>query len=315
MNVVIKDSSIKTIGGFCVSVVSEGNCFRYTNKFHYSQFKGRIEITNTPKTIPIISNPINDTYSYAWYGNPNGVMFYFYEAKLGLIYSPLNISPVETIPEISFTDFSKRLDGYGLKMPIQVGSTEDEELLIDFSYELYKFGQYQRCIEKICSIGHRIKLTSKVFFQANYLLGCCYKELGIATESESISRAVGFLEKSKEHFDKLSFDYEPEYSVLINKGIALNYLGYMTTELERKRECFENSVSDFSSAILLDDKTVLPYQNRAAANYELLRYCTNTDQQKQLIHKIIQDCENSLLIDKNLQVAASLKMKVLSMLA
>ncbi len=315
MNIVIRDSSIKTVGGFCVSAVSEGNCFRYTNKLYYSQSKGRIEITNTPKTIPIISNPINDTYSYAWYGNQDGFMFYFYEANLGLIFSPLDISPVEIIPEISFTDFSKRLDGYGLKMPIQIGSTEDEELLIDFSYELYKSAQYQRCIDKICSIGHGIKLPPKIFFQANYLLGCCYKELGIATESESILRAVELLKKSKEHFDKLSFDYEPEYSVLINRGIALNYLGYMTTELERKRECFENSVSDFSSAILLDDKKVIPYQNRAAANYELLRYCTNTDQQKQLIHKIIQDCEYSLVIDKDLQMAASLKMQVLSMLA
>ncbi|VFQ46724.1 hypothetical protein [Desulfoluna butyratoxydans] len=315
MNMVISDSNIKTVGGYCISVVLEGGLFRYVNRHYFSQFKGRIKLSTTPTTIPLVSYPANDTYSYTWTGDENGFAFYFYEAKLGLVYLPLRIYPVKTSTQVGFDDFDKQLSQYNLKLPVRISSTCEEETLIEFSYELYKEAQYQRCIDKISSLGQRIKVNPKVYFQANYLLGCCYKELGIENEKQNITEAIKLLEKSNEYFNILTMHYEPEFSVLINKGIASNYLGYMTEKLSFKKAYFENAVNDFTLSIALDSKKTIPYQNRAAANYELLRFCQSKQDLSELAGQIVEDCDLALHIDQNLQLAANLKMHVLAMLA
>ncbi|WP_232604703.1 hypothetical protein [Photobacterium carnosum] len=110
-------------------------------------------------------------------------------------------------------------------------------------------------------------------------------------------------------------DYQPDFSVLTNKGTAFNYLGYMTDNLEEKKIYFNNAVSNYAVALTLDDQNVLPYQNRAAANYELLRYCKNQAGFSKLITLIIEDCDKALLLDNSIQIAANLRMHVQSIRA
>ncbi|MGR6859958.1 hypothetical protein ACU5EH_06200 [Aliivibrio salmonicida] len=313
MNKVISDSNVKTVGGFCIAALSDNGLFRYTSKHSFSQFKGHIKLSNVPTTIPILLNPVNDTYSYGWTGSQYGFALYFYEAKLGLIYLPLKINPVEVCSEVNLDFFDQILMKYNLKMPLRIDTKSEEEKLIDFSYELYLHLQYQRCIDKISLLEN--SSIPKVFFQSNYLLGCCYKELGIKTESENITIAIEYLKKSIEYFDKLSLDYQPDFSVLTNKGTAFNYLGYMTDNLEEKKIYFNNAVSNYAVALTLDDQNALPYQNRAAANYELLRYCKNQAGFSKLITLIIEDCDKALLLDNSIQIAANLRMHVQSIRA
>ncbi len=312
MNVVILDANVESVGGFCISAISDVGKFRYLKKHYFSQFKGRIKLSTTPVQIPIVSNAVNDTYSYAWTGDENGFGFFFYEAKLGLIYLPLTIRPVEVLSGIDLKQFGLALRKYSLTLPIQMDATNDEELLIDFAYELYKSSQYVRCIDKVKFLAYSVKVNPKVYFQANYLLSCCYKELGIETEAKCQISAVEYLERAVHGFEQLTVNYEPDFNVLANKGIALNYLGYIQDDLLVKKTRFDNAVHDFTLALELDSKQALPYQNRAAANYELLRFCQNQYEFAQLIKKIVLDCDLALTLEPNLQIAASLKMNVLS---
>ncbi|ENY3838774.1 hypothetical protein ACFXIQ_004315 [Vibrio vulnificus] len=315
MDVVISDANVESVGGFCISAISDVGKFRYVKKHYFSQFKGRIQLSTTPVQIPFVSNAANDTYSYAWTGDENGVGFFFYEAKLGLIYLPLTIRPVEVLPGVDLQQFGIVLSKYSLTLPVKMDATNEEESLIDFAYELYKSSQYVRCIDKVESFTSSVKVNPKVYFQANYLLSCCYKELGIATEVKCQISAVEYLERAVQGFELLTANYEPEFNVLANKGIALNYLGYIQDDLLVKKARFDNAVHDFTLALELDSKQALPYQNRAAANYELLRFCQNQYEFAQLIKKIVLDCDLALTIEPNLQIAASLKMHVLSMRA
>lgn len=219
------------------------------------------------------------------------------------------------LPGIDLQQFGIALSKYSLTLPLKMDATNEEESLIDFAYELYKSSQYVRCIDKVESLTYNVKVNPKVYFQANYLLSCCYKELGIATEAKCQISAVEYLERAVQGFEQLTVNYEPEFNVLANKGIALNYLGYIQDDILVKKARFENAVHDFTLALELDSKQALPYQNRAAANYELLRFCQNQYEFAQLIKKIVLDCDLALTIEPNLQIAASLKMHVLSIRA
>ncbi|MDT3282475.1 hypothetical protein [Shewanella scandinavica] len=315
MNIVIADSKVKSVGGYCISSISNNGEFRYTQRHVFSQFKGRIEIFNTPTLLPIVSNSKNDTYSYAWTGDENGFGFYFYEAKLGLIYSQLKIQPVEVLTGLEFREFDDCLRKYKLKLPVQIGSISSEEAIIDFSYALYQAGQYQRCIEKITSLGSKINDHPQVYFQANYLLGCCYKDLGIAAENQGSKESYKLLEKAVEHFSLLINDYKPDYSVQTNMAIAYCYLGHATEDLVAKKTCFHGAVNCNGNAVNIDNKQVLPYHNRASANYELLRFCRNSSELNCVVQNIVSDCELALSLDPKHQVSASLKMHVLTMRA
>lgn len=312
MDVVISDATVESVGGFCISAISDFGKFRYVKKHCFSQFKGCIQLSTTPVQIPLISNAANDTYSYAWTGDENGFGFFFYEAKLGLIYLPLKIRPVEVLSGIDNQQFNIALNKYRLKLPVKMEATNEEELLIDFSHELYKSSQYERCIDNIEPLTFSISVNPKTYFQVNYLLGCCYKELGIATEAKCQKSAVEYFDRALKYFEKLSLNYYPEFSVLTNKGIVLNYLGYIQDDILVKKAHFDDAVHDFTLALGLDSKQALPYQNRAAANYELLRFCQNQHERYQLVNKIILDCDFALTIEPDLQIAASLKMHVLS---
>lgn len=315
MNIVIDNSKVKTVGGYCISSISSDGEFRYIQKHVFSQFKGRIEISNTPTQLPIISNSKNDTYSYVWTGDKHGFGFYFYEAKLGLIYMPLKIQPVEVLTGIGFHEFDENLKKYKLKLPVKIGSVSSEEEMIDFSYNLYQAGQYQRCIEKITSLGSKLNDHPQVYFQANYLLGCCYKELGIAADRQGFKESYELLEKAVKHFILLINDYKPDYSVQTNMAIAYYYLGHVTEDLVARKTCFNRAVNCNTNAVNLDCKQVLPYHNRASANYELLRFCRNSGELNCAIQSIVSDCELALSLDPKHQISASLKMHVLSMRA
>ncbi|OCH11345.1 hypothetical protein [Aliivibrio fischeri] len=313
MNIVIDNSKIKTVGGYCISSITSDGEFRYIQKHAFSQFKGRIEISDTPTQLSMISNSKNDTYSYVWTGDKHGFAFYFYEAKLGLIYTPLKIKPVEVLTAIRFHEFDEKLKKYNLKLPVKIGSVSSEEEIIDFSYDLYRSGQYQRCIDKITPLGSKLNDHLQVYFQANYLLGCCYKELGIAAERQSSKESYELLEKAVKHFILLINDYKPDYSVQTNMAIAYYSLGHVTEDLVAKKTCFHGAVNCNTNAVNLDCKQVLPYHNRASANYQLLRFCRNSDERNRAIQSIVSDCERVFSLDPKHQISISLKMHVLSM--
>ncbi|MCC4820871.1 hypothetical protein LMH81_30585, partial [Vibrio lentus] len=100
-----------------------------------------------------------------------------------------------------------------------------------------------------------------------------------------------------------------------DKTSVTHYLRQPCFDKEELVYCPTLKLHDFTLALELDSKQALPYQNRAAANNELLRFCQNQYEFAQLINRIVLDCDLALTIEPNLQMAASLKMHVLSIRA
>lgn len=86
----------------------------------------------------------------------------------------------------------------------------------------YKSSQYVRFIDKVESLTYSVKVNPKVYFQEDYLLDCCYKELGIAIKAKCLTSAIEYLEWVVHDFT-LALELDSKQALSYQNRATANY--------------------------------------------------------------------------------------------